>query len=141
MISNVNFPERGQPATRRSPSVLGREERRLNPSSNRGNDEVAGNLANNNKNFLVQAKKLAKLSSTLKAYENISNYASLIDKAHDTLRALEARLIRIKSLINAAAGVSDNDDYETRSAGVIQEVRVEGVSSGHWKRPRRELLE
>jgi hypothetical protein len=130
MISNVNLTGRGQPATWRSPSVPSKEERRLNPSAKSVNDEVAGSLANNNKNFVVQVKKLAKLSSTLKAYENISNYASLIDKAHDTLRALEARLIRIKSLINAAAGVSDNDDYETRSAGAIQEVRVEGVSSG-----------
>ncbi|MDA9022618.1 hypothetical protein N9I56_03985 [Alphaproteobacteria bacterium] len=130
MISNVDLVGRGHPVTRTGASVPGKEERLLNPSAKSGNDEVEGSLTNNNKNFVVQAKKLAKLSSTLKAYENISNYASLIDKAHDTLRALEERLIRIKSLINAAAGVSDNEDYQTRSVGAIQEVRVEGVSSG-----------
>ncbi|MBT3620127.1 MAG: hypothetical protein HN523_06845, partial [Porticoccaceae bacterium] len=130
MISNANMSGRLQTAVRLSPAVQDGEERRLNTNVKPVNDKADDSLANNNKNFSVQAKNLAKLSSTLKAYENISDYSSLIDDAHNTLRALEARLVRIKSLINAAASVSDADDYQTSNAGVIQEVRFDGVSSG-----------
>lgn len=94
------------------------------------NDRTSAKINSQRENFAVVAKEMAKTQSLVASFRNISNYLSMIERARNTIQAVEIKLTELDSVVSAASELIDNDDYFSVPIGAIRSGNISGLSSG-----------
>ena len=94
------------------------------------NDRSSADVRPPRKNYAVVAKELAKTQSLATSFLNISHYLSLIERARNTIQGVEEKLTELDITVDEAAGLIDNDDYDSVSVGAIAGAKIHGIASG-----------
>ena len=94
------------------------------------NDRSSADVRPPRKNYAVVAKELAKTQSLATSFRNISHYLSLIERARNTIQGVEEKLTELDITVDEAAGLIDNDDYDSVSVGAIAGAKIHGIASG-----------
>ena len=93
------------------------------------NDRASANVSLPRKNYAVVAKEMAKTQSLAASFRNITQYLSLIERARNTIQGIEAKLTELdQAIVSEAAGLIDNDDYNSVSVGAIAGASISGAS-------------
>ena len=93
------------------------------------NDNLSVKLNSSRQNFAVIAKEMAKTQSLTAAFRNISNYLSLVERARNTLQAVQTKLAELDNAVSAAAELIDIDDYFSVPVGAILDANISGPAS------------
>ncbi len=104
-------------------------ERAVSPQPD-SNDRLAFKRGQSRQNFAVIAKEMAKTQSLAASLRNISNYLSLVERARNTLQAVETKLNELENTVSAAAGLISADDYFSVPVGAILSAEVSGIATG-----------
>ena len=94
------------------------------------NDRLTFKREQSRQNFAVIAKEMAKTQSLAASFRNISNYLSLVERARNTLQAVETKLNELENTVSAAAELIDADDYFSTPVGAILSADISGSATG-----------
>ena len=94
------------------------------------NDRLIFKREQSRQNFAVIAKEMAKTQSLAASFRNISNYLSLVERARNTLQAVETKLNELENTVSAAAELIEADDYFSTTVGAILSADISGSASG-----------
>ena len=94
------------------------------------NDRLIFKREQSRQNFAVIAKEMAKTQSLAASFRNISNYLSLVERARNTLQAVETKLNELENTVSAAAELIEADDYFSTPVGAILSADISGSASG-----------
>ena len=94
------------------------------------NDRPSADFNQPREDYAVVAKEMAKAQSLAASFRNISQYLSLIERARNTIQAVEAKLKELDDTVSEAAKLIDSDDYNLVSVGAISEASISGLASG-----------
>ena len=94
------------------------------------NDRLTFKREQSRQNFAVIAKEMAKTQSLAASFRNISNYLSLVERARNTLQAVETKLNELENTVSAAAELIEADDYFSTPVGAILGADISGSASG-----------
>ena len=97
------------------------------------NDRSMFKREQSRQNFAVIAKEMAKTQSLAASLRNISNYLSLVERARNTLQAVETKLNELENTVSAAAELIDVDDYFSAPVGAILRAEISGLATGSGK--------
>ena len=104
-------------------------ERAVSPQTD-SNDRLVFKREQSRQNFAVIAKEMAKTQSLAASFRNISNYLSLLERARNTIQAVETKLNELENTVSAAAELIDADDYFSEPVGAILSAEISGSASG-----------
>ena len=104
-------------------------ERAVSPQTD-SNDRLVFKREQSRQNFAVIAKEMAKTQSLAASFRNISNYLSLLERARNTLQAVETKLNELENTVSAAAELIDADDYFSEPVGAILSADISGSATG-----------
>ena len=104
-------------------------ERAVSPQTG-SNDRLIFKREQSRQNFAVIAKEMAKTQSLAASFRNISNYLSLVERARNTLQAVETKLNELENTVSAAAELIDADDYFSEPVGAILSADISGSAIG-----------
>ena len=104
-------------------------ERAVSPQTD-SNDRLVFKRGQSRQNFAVIAKEMAKTQSLAASFRNISNYLSLLERARNTLQAVETKLNELENTVSAAAELIDADDYFSVPVGAILSAEISGSATG-----------
>ena len=104
-------------------------ERAVSPQTG-SNDRLVFKREQSRQNFAVIAKEMAKTQSLAASFRNINNYLSLVERARNTLQAVETKLNELENTVSAAAELIDADDYFSAPVGAILSADISGSASG-----------
>ena len=107
-------------------------ERAVSPKTD-SNDRLVFKPGQSRQNFAVIAKEMAKTQSLAASLRNISNYLSLVERARNTLQAVETKLNKLENTVSAAAELIDVDDYFSKPVGAILSAEISGLATGSGK--------
>ena len=74
---------------------------------------------------------MAKTQSLAASFRNITQYLSLIERARNTIQGIEAKLTELDRTVSEAAGLIDNDDYNSVS---VEPLRRQHLRYLKWLR-------
>ena len=94
------------------------------------NDRLTFKREQSRQNFAVIAKEMAKTQSLAASFRNISNYLSLVERARNTLQAVETKLNELENTVSAASELIDADDYFSKPVGAILSADISGSATG-----------
>ena len=94
------------------------------------NDRLTFKREQSRQNFAVIAKEMAKTQSLAASFRNISNYLSLVERARNTLQAVETKLNELENTVSAASELIDADDYFSTPVGAILSADISGSATG-----------
>ena len=104
-------------------------ERAVSPQTD-SNDRLVFKRGQSRQNFAVIAKEMAKTQSLAASFRNISNYLSLLERARNTIQAVETKLHELENTVSAAAELIDADDYFSVPVGAILSAEISGSATG-----------
>ena len=104
-------------------------ERAVSPQTG-SNDRLIFKREQSRQNFAVIAKEMAKTQSLAASFRNISNYLSLVERARNTLQAVETKLNELENTVSAAAELIEADDYFSTPVGAILNADISGSAIG-----------
>ena len=93
-------------------------------------DRSSATMSPPREDFSVVAKEMAKTQSLAASFRNISSYLSTVERARDTLQAVEIKLTELDNVISAAAEFIDINDYFSMPVGAILSADISGTAVG-----------
>ena len=106
-----------------------RASQRMSSPQTDSDDRLLVKLNPSRQNFAVINKEMAKTQSLTAAFGNISNYLSLVERARNTLQAVETKLAELDNTVSAAAELIDIGDYFSIPVGAILDAKISGQAS------------
>ena len=101
------------------------------PSLQKGSeDRSSAKFVSPREDFSVVAKEMAKTQSLVSSFRNISSYLSMVERARNTIQAVETKLTELDNVVSEAAELIDNEDYFSVPVGAILSANISGSASG-----------
>ena len=94
------------------------------------NDRSSATFNVPRKNFSLTAKEMAKTQSLAASLRNMTDYLSLIERARNTIQAVENKLEELDDVVTEASGILDSDDFRATPVGAIESLEISGLASG-----------